>query len=74
MARIGCIFDLNLTTSVYQASFRTDLTISKYEDFNHYAFLNCIYIIYIFLTEVIIIFNCDVVAATQHNICTFVVL
>ena len=46
----------------------------KSEDFNHYPFLNYIYIIYTFSTEIIIIFNFDRVAATQHNICTFVVL
>jgi hypothetical protein len=46
----------------------------KSQYFDHCPFLKYIYIPYIFSTEVIIIFNCDVVAATQHNICTFVVL
>ena len=46
----------------------------KSQDFKHYPFLNYIYISYIFSTEIKIIFNCDGVAATQHNICNFVVL
>ena len=46
----------------------------KSQDFNHYPFLNYIYIIYIFSTEIIIIFNCDGVSATKQNICNFVVL
>ena len=46
----------------------------KSQDFNHYPFLYYIYIACIFSTEFIIIFNCDGVAATQHNICNFVVL
>ena len=46
----------------------------KSQDFNHYPFLNYIYIIYIFSTEIIIIFNFGGVSATQHDICTFVVL
>jgi hypothetical protein len=45
----------------------------KSQDFNHYPFLNYIYIIYIFSTVIIMIFNCDVVAATKHNT-TFVPL
>jgi len=49
----------------------TDL---KSQDFNHYASVTYICIIYIFSTEIIISFNCDRVTATQHNICTFVVL
>ena len=43
----------------------------KSKDFNHCPFLKYTCIIYIFSTEIIIIFNCDGVAATQHNICTF---
>ena len=46
----------------------------KSQDFNYYPFLNYIYIIYIFSSFIIIIFNCDGVVATQHNICTFVVV
>ena len=46
----------------------------KSKDFNHCPFLKYTCIIYIFSTEIIIIFNCDGVTATQHNICTFVVL
>jgi hypothetical protein len=43
----------------------------KLQYFNHYQFLNYIYIIYIFSTEIIIIFNGDGVG--QHNT-TFVPL
>jgi len=49
--------------------FKTHITISsiilhglndfKSQGFNHYPFLNSICIIYIFSTEIIIIFNCD---------------
>ena len=46
----------------------------KSQDFNNYPFLNYIYIFYIFSSKIIIIFNCDGVATTQHNICTFVAL
>ena len=38
----------------------------KSQDFNHYPFLNYTYIIYIFSTEIIIIFDFDGVVATQH--------
>ena len=38
----------------------------KSQDFNHYPLLNYTYIIYIFSTEIIIIFDCDGVVATQH--------
>ena len=46
----------------------------KSKSFNHIPFLNYICITSIFSAEILIIFNCDAVAATQHNICTFVVL
>jgi len=46
----------------------------KSQDFNHYPFLNYIYIAYTFPTEIIIIFNCDGVVATQNNTCKFIIL
>jgi len=73
MDRIDYILDLKLTTSLLSIIPHRPNNF-KSEDFNHYPFLNYIYIIYKFSTDIIIIFNCDVVAATQHNICTFVVL
>ena len=37
-----------------------------FNDFNHYPLLNYTYIIYIFSTEIIIIFDCDGVVATHR--------
>jgi hypothetical protein len=75
MARIGYILYLKLTTLLYQASFCTDLTILNPKILIITQFSN-MYIVYmcIFSTEISIIFNCDGVVATNHNICTFVVL
>jgi hypothetical protein len=41
---------------------------------NQYPLLKYIYITYTFSTEIVIICSCEGVAATQHNVCTFVVL
>jgi len=43
-------------------------------DYNHYPLLKYIYITLIFSTEIILICSCEGVAATQHTVCTFVVL
>ena len=64
-------FGLKFTTSKIIPHRLIDF-ISQY--LNKYPFLKYIYITNIFLTEIIIICSCEGVAATQHNVCNFVVL
>ena len=61
-----------LTTSQHQALLRTQKTNLKSKDFNHYPFVTYIYVTYINLTEIVLIFNCHEVTATQLT--TFVTL
>ena len=67
-------FGLKFTTSQpkHHSTHRLIDFISQY--FIHYPFLNYIYINYIFSTEIVIICSCEGVAATQHNVCSLIIL
>jgi len=67
-----CAGGLKPTTSLREASLRTDLRIFKSKDFNHYSFLTHIYSTYMILTGITIISNCYGMTMTQLT--TFVPL